>query len=167
MKMHHLCRAHCAMVQRNSKQAMQLWLGAFNSGVQAFEKEHWQEAKRFLGTAYEISLLRFVEENETAQFTLTAEQMGALGRYYSNTLCQLEEYEAAESCLRRVHDGLLHWAQEGRLPRQERIQAYEQLAEFRERTAALLSLTGRETYAKCLRLMALQVSRQAAQGLFH
>lgn len=167
MKLQHLCGKHCELVQRDPEQAVLLWHGAFNHGVGAFKSRQWHKACRFLGTAWEISLLRFAQDMSSGEFSIGPKEFGAVARYYTSVSCRLEYFETSESCLRRAHDGLLHWSQEIKVPYMERLAAYEQLDEFRQRLTALLNLTGRQTYAKCWDLMALQLSRQASHSLLH
>ncbi len=165
--MRHLCDKHCRLVQEDGQRAANLWNGAFNHGLAAYQAGDWARAESFLGTAYEIGLVRFASDVRRRQHASSVENFATVGRYYGNVLCRLKDFEAAESCLRKVHDGLLHWSQECYVPYQDRVAAFEQLEEFRHKLIALLRLTGRDTYAKCMDLLAQQLSRQAAQSLYH
>jgi hypothetical protein len=167
MKLQHLCNKHCELVRCSAETAVQLWRRAYEQGISEFQVESWDEAKRSFGAAWEISLLRFALDINEKTPGLGPKEFGAVARYNTIVLCRLHELDAAEICLRRAHDGLLHWSQEPKLAYSERMAAYGQLSEFRQKLTALLNFTGRQTYAKCLDLMALQLGRQAARRLFH
>lgn len=167
MKTRHLCARHRLVIQQSSEQTNRLWWGAYNMGVTAYRTGNWERAERFLGAAYEIALARFAMDIQAGHCCLSANQFAAIGRYYANVLCQLQDFDAAETCLRRIHDGLLHRSEESQLPYLERVAAFEQLAEFRQKLVALLTLSGKESVAKCTDLISRQLAKQAVATLCH
>ncbi len=168
MKLQFLCDKHCLLVLDSPEQSKALWQGAYNHGVEAYSASRWNEALAFLGTAYEIGLLRFAVAVRKRDYCLSASQFGAVGRYYANLLCRLEKFSEAKDCLRRSHDGLLYWSQDTTLDYPERLAAFEQLSEFRQKLVALLRLNRNdEAQTRCLDLMAQQLAKQALASLCH
>lgn len=167
MTLKYLCARHCELVARDGEQASRLWWGAYNHGVEAYRTGDWRRARTFLGTAYEIMLLRFARDLKQNRGEVFIAQFVATGRFYSNVLCHLRDFDAAEACLSRVHDGLLHWSGEQAFPYQERIQAFAQVGEFRQKLVALLAISGKGSYAKCVDLIARQVANQVGAALHH
>lgn len=168
MTMQYLCGLHCQLVRQDRERALELWREAFDCGVEAYRSGRWIEARELLGTAYEIGLLRFALDVQHKGCSLSGSRFAAVGRYYSELLCRLEDFRAAESCLRRVHDALLYWSEEKCLPYPERVAAFDQLAEFRQKLVDLLELTHtNDVTAKCTNLIAHQLAKQAAANLYH
>jgi hypothetical protein len=167
MTLQYLCAKHCQMIQQDSVQARHLWWGAYKKGQQAAQEHDWPRATAFLGTAFEIALVCFSQDVKHCHECFSASQFAAVGRQYANALCQLKQLKAAEVCLRRLHDGLLHWSDAKSLPYAERVAAFELLPEFRQKLVALLRLSGMEAQASCLDLIAQQLTRQISRSLCH
>src|SRR5690606_15608623 len=114
-----------------------------------------------------IMLLRFTSAIDRGRGEIFIAQFAATGRCYATLLCQLEDFDTAEACLSRIHDGLLHWSGDQTLTYQERVQAFAQVGEFRQKLVALLEGSGKGVYAKSTDLIARQLAKQVSAALCH